>query len=69
MWSFTDLISIVVMSCEAQVAMRAKLTNWMLHNKLLDIREWSKILPVGPGNYREVTSWYTIGVAPTIGTY
>lgn len=49
--------------------MRAKLTNWMLHNKLLDIREWSKILPVGPGNYREVTSWYTIGVAPTIGTY
>ena len=47
----TDLISVVVMKDRADVVIRAEPTDWVLYNKLLDLREWSTIRPSGPGNY------------------
>ena len=46
-----DLISVVVMSDEARCVIRAEPTDWVLYNKLVDLREWSNIRPRGPGNY------------------
>lgn len=49
--SCTDLVSVVVMSDQAQVVICAEPTDWVLYNKLVDLREWSNIRPRGPGNY------------------
>lgn len=46
-----DLVSIIVMKEDAQVIMYCEPTTWVLYNKLIDMREWSKIRPSGPGNY------------------
>jgi len=47
----TDLISVVVMKEEAHVVMKFEPINWILYNKIIDLREWKKLRPSGPGNY------------------
>jgi len=46
-----DLISIIVMKEEAETIMYAEPTTWVLYNKLVDMREWDKMRPSGPGYY------------------
>jgi hypothetical protein len=48
--SCTDLISVVLMRDEAEVVVRAEPTDWVLYNTLVDLREWDKVRPSGPGN-------------------
>jgi hypothetical protein len=48
--SCTDLISVVLMRDRGEVVMRAEPTDWVLYNTLVDLREWDKIRPSGPGN-------------------
>ena len=48
--SCTDLISVVLMRDEAEVVLRAEPTDWVLYNKLVDLREWDKVRPSGHGN-------------------
>ena len=47
----TDLVSIIVMREKAEVVIRCEPMTWVLYNKLIDMREWQKIRPSGPGNY------------------
>jgi len=47
----TDLISVIVMRDRAELVMAFEPTDWVLYNMILDMREWTKIRPHGPGNY------------------
>ena len=49
--SATDLISVVLMSDKAKCVVRCQPTDWVLFNEFLDLREWSRERPEGPGNY------------------
>ncbi|KAL7549696.1 hypothetical protein ACHAWF_014679 [Thalassiosira exigua] len=46
-----DLVTIIVMKEYAEVTVRCEPTTWVLYNKLIDMREWSRLRPEGPGNY------------------
>ncbi len=46
-----DLISIVSMKEEAEVVIMCEPTSWTLYNKLVDLREWTKLKPSGHGFY------------------
>ena len=47
----TDLVSVVIMKEEAQVCMVLEPMDWVLYNKLVDLREWSELKPSGQGYY------------------
>jgi hypothetical protein len=49
--SKTDVISVIVMKDEATVLLKYEPTDWVLYNKLIDLREWTQLRPSGPGNY------------------
>jgi len=49
--SNTDLISVVLMKDDAEVILKYELTDWVLYNKFIDLRNWSEHRPEGPGNY------------------
>ena len=49
--SNTDLISVVLMRDEAEVVLKYELTDWVLYNKFIDLRNWTEERPAGPGNY------------------
>eukprot|EP00804_Cyclotella_cryptica_P026263 CCRYP_019835-RA/>CCRYP_019835-RA protein AED:0.28 eAED:0.10 QI:0/0/0/1/1/1/3/0/562 len=49
--SAKDLISIVIMRDTAQVILQHEPTTYALYNKIIDLREWGNLRPVGPGNY------------------
>jgi len=49
--SKTDVVSVIVMKDEAYVVMKYEPTDWVLYNKLIDMREWNELKPSGPGNY------------------
>ncbi len=46
-----DLITIITMKDDANVVIECEPTDWVLYNKLIDMREWSQLRPAGPGNY------------------
>ena len=46
-----DLVSVVVMKDTADIPMVLEPMDWVLYNKLVDMREWSELRPSGPGNY------------------
>ena len=46
-----DLVSIIIMKEDAEVIVLCEPTTWVLYNKLIDMREWNKLRPSGPGNY------------------
>ncbi len=49
--SDTDLISVVIMRDEAEVVLKYEITDWVLYNKFIDLRDWTQERPSGPGNY------------------
>lgn len=49
--SKTDVISVIVMKDEATILLKYEPTDWVLYNKLIDLREWMQLMPSGPGNY------------------
>jgi len=49
--STRDLVSVVVMKEEAEIVMILEPMDWVLYNKLVDLREWSELRPSGAGNY------------------
>ena len=46
-----DLISIILMKDTAEQVIRCEPIDWVLYNKLIDMREWHSIRPKGHGNY------------------
>ena len=46
-----DVVSIILMRDEAEVIIEHEPLDWILYNKLIDMREWSISRPSGPGNY------------------
>mmetsp|Transcript_16186 Transcript_16186/g.18444 ORF Transcript_16186/g.18444 Transcript_16186/m.18444 type:complete len:202 (+) Transcript_16186:447-1052(+) len=46
-----DLISVVLMRDEAEVVLKYEMTDWVLYNKFIDLRNWTEQRPAGPGNY------------------
>lgn len=46
-----DLISVVAMKEDAEVIIKCEPTSWILYNKLIDLREWTKLKPSGHGFY------------------
>jgi len=46
-----DVISVVLMRETAEVVIGCEPVDWVLYNKFLDMREWTKARPSGPGNY------------------
>ena len=46
-----DLISIIIMKEEAHVLFEFEPTDWVLYNKLIDLRDWTLLKPHGHGNY------------------
>lgn len=49
--SRTDLISVIVMRDTSEVLLLCEPTDWFLYNQLIEMREWQKLRPSGPGNY------------------
>ena len=49
--SLLDLVSIVLMRDEAEVIMECEPCDYVLYNKLVDLREWINNRPSGHGNY------------------
>ncbi len=49
--SKTDVISVILMKDEATTLLKYEPTDWVLYNKLIDLREWTQLRPSGPGNY------------------
>jgi hypothetical protein len=49
--SHTDLISVIVMSDTARAVLQYEPMNWVLYNKVLEMRNWSALRPKGAGNY------------------
>jgi len=49
--SQNDLISIVLMREDTDVVLKYRMTDWVLCDKLIDMRNWTEERPVGPGNY------------------
>jgi hypothetical protein len=47
----TDLISIVIMREEADVLIEHEPMTYVLYNKIVDLRDWDRLRPAGPGNY------------------
>ena len=47
-----DLISVVLMRDTAEVVIRHEPTDWVLYNKLVDMREWKTVKPEGHGCYQ-----------------
>ena len=47
--SNTDLISVVLMRDEEEVVLKYELTDWVLYNKFIDLRNWTEERPAGPG--------------------
>jgi Mg-chelatase subunit ChlD len=46
-----DLVSVVVMRDTAEVVIRHEPTDWVLYNKIVDMREWTTLKPEGHGYY------------------
>ena len=46
-----DIVSIILMRDTAQLVLEFEPLNWILYNKLIDMREWENCRPSGPGNY------------------
>ncbi|KAI2489909.1 alpha-kinase [Fragilaria crotonensis] len=46
-----DVVSIILMRDEAELVVEHEPLDWILYNKLIDMREWSQSRPSGPGNY------------------
>jgi hypothetical protein len=46
-----DVVSIILMRDEAEVVIEHEPLDWILYNKLIDMREWSQSRPRGAGNY------------------
>ena len=46
-----DLVSVVVMKEDAGYILAAEPMDWVLYNKLVDLRNWTAMKPSGPGNY------------------
>ncbi len=46
-----DLISIIIMKEAAHVLFEFEPTDWVLYNKLIDMRDWMLLKPQGHGNY------------------
>jgi hypothetical protein len=46
-----DLVSVIVMKEDADVPLILEPIDWVLYNKLVDMREWTELRPSGPGNY------------------
>ena len=46
-----DLVSVVTMKEDAEVIIKCEPTSWTLYNKLIDLREWTKLKPSGHGFY------------------
>jgi hypothetical protein len=46
-----DLISVVAMRETAEVVLICEPTDWVLYNKLVDLREWTTLKPQGPGEW------------------
>ncbi|KAL7562585.1 hypothetical protein ACA910_014181 [Epithemia clementina (nom. ined.)] len=49
--SLHDLVSVVLMRDTAQVVLECEPMNYVLYNKLVDLREWTNQRPGGHGNY------------------
>lgn len=49
--SKNDLISLVLMREDADIVLKHEMTDWVLYNKLIDLRNWTEERPAGPGNY------------------
>ncbi|CAB9506084.1 Myosin heavy chain kinase [Seminavis robusta] len=49
--SSTDVVSVVLMKKDAEVALECEPMDWVLYNDLVDKREWSELRPCGDGNY------------------
>ena len=49
--STTDVVSIVLMRDTAELVMECEPIDWVLYNKLIDMREFSAHRPEGAGNY------------------
>ena len=49
--SLHDLVSVVLMRDTAEVVLECEPTDYVLYNKLVDLREWSRHRPGGHGNY------------------
>jgi Mg-chelatase subunit ChlD len=46
-----DLVSVVIMKETAEIVLLLEPMDWVLYNKLVDLREWSQVRPGGAGNY------------------
>ena len=46
-----DVVSIILMRDEAELVIEHEPLDWILYNKLIDMREWSSSRPSCPGNY------------------
>lgn len=49
--SIHDMISVVLMSEEGRIIFQYEPTDWVLYNKIVQMREWNTEKPKGPGNY------------------
>ena len=49
--SVEDLVSVVIMKDTADIALILEPMDWILYNKLVDLREWTELRPSGPGHY------------------
>ena len=49
--SLHDLVSVVLMRETAEVILECEPSDYVLYNKLVDLREWAHHRPSGPGNY------------------
>jgi hypothetical protein len=46
-----DLVSVIIMKEDADAPLILEPIDWVLYNRLVDMREWSELRPSGPGNY------------------
>ena len=46
-----DVVSVVLMRDTAEVVLEHEPLDWVLYNRLIDMREWDTCRPSGPGNY------------------
>lgn len=49
--SMYDVVSVILMGDEARIALSMEPVDWVLYNKLVDLREWTTERPKGGGNY------------------